>query len=86
MYCSQFFSAKELHGLNSEKRHEKLHSIGKNWATDLTDQQKNGTFVTSEKFIFNIKPNYQEVAELINAVLPQNPVNDSRTREVEVPN
>lgn len=86
MYCSQFFSAKELHGLNSEKRHQRLYGIGKNWATDLTDQQKNGTFVTKEKFIFNIKPHYQEIAELINAVLPQNSIDNSRAGEVEVSN
>jgi len=44
MYCGSFFSHKELQGKRNCDRHEMLHSIGKNWATDLTDQLKNGSW------------------------------------------
>lgn len=44
MYARSFFSHKELHGKNIDDIHEMLHSKGKNWATDLTDREKNGNF------------------------------------------
>jgi tRNA(His) guanylyltransferase len=45
MYCQSLFSHKQLHGKNQAAMHEMLHGIGKNWATDLGDQKKNGTFL-----------------------------------------
>lgn len=48
MYCGEFFSAKQLHGKSNQDRHDMLHGIGKNWATDLTEQQKNGTWITPD--------------------------------------
>lgn len=47
MYCRSFFSQKQLNGKNREAMHEMLHQIGKNWATDLSDQIKNGTWLRS---------------------------------------
>ena len=44
MYASSFFSHKQLMGKNKENKHEMLHEAGKNWTTDLTDVEKNGTF------------------------------------------
>ena len=45
MYCSSLFSHKQLQGKNREQQHEMLYSIGKNWATDLSNVEKNGTFI-----------------------------------------
>lgn len=54
MYCGAFYSAKEMHGQGRADQHEMLHAKGKNWATDLTPQQRNGTwflphFVSGER-------------------------------------
>lgn len=43
-YAQKFFSAKQLHGKKTADKHEMLHSIGKNWATDLKEHEKNGLF------------------------------------------
>jgi tRNA(His) 5'-end guanylyltransferase len=44
MFCEQHFSHKELQGKNRADRHEMLHNIGHNWATECTEQQKNGSW------------------------------------------
>ena len=46
MYCRAYFSDKEMHGKGREQQHEMLHSVGKNWTTDLTEREKNGTWIT----------------------------------------
>jgi tRNA(His) 5'-end guanylyltransferase len=61
MYARSNFSHKQLHKKNSSDLHDLLHSIGKNWATDLTDQQKNGTFITAEGDRFDILPTYESI-------------------------
>ena len=43
MYARSFYSHKELHGKGIPAMHEMLHTKGKNWATDLTLVQKNGS-------------------------------------------
>lgn len=45
MYCRSFFSHKQLHKKKREDMHEMLHKEGKNWTTDLNNQEKNGTFL-----------------------------------------
>lgn len=45
MYARSFFSHKQLHGKKTDDLHEMLHAKGKNWATDLTDRQKNGKWL-----------------------------------------
>jgi tRNA(His) guanylyltransferase len=45
MYSRAHYSHKELHGKGKQAMHDLLHEAGKNWATDLTPQQKNGTFL-----------------------------------------
>jgi len=45
MYAHANFSHKELHCKNQEAMHEMLFSIGKNWTTDLSDRERNGTFL-----------------------------------------
>lgn len=70
MYARSFFSHQELMNKNHSELHEMLHGIGKNWATDLTDQERNGTFI----FLHNggggeirtdILPTYQSINEAI---------------------
>jgi len=45
MYSRAHYSHKELHGKKRKDMHEMLYKAGKNWATDLTMQEKNGTFL-----------------------------------------
>ena len=45
MYARSHYSHKELHGKGKQAMHNMLHDAGKNWSTDLTAQQKNGTFL-----------------------------------------
>ena len=45
MLAQAHFSHKQLHGKKTTDMHDMLHGKGINWATDLTDQQKNGTFL-----------------------------------------
>lgn len=45
MYCGEFYSSKEMHGKKKDDQHEMLYKKGKNWATDLNSQKKNGTFL-----------------------------------------
>ena len=68
MLAQANFSHKELQGLNQEKLHNLLHTIGKNWTTDLTDREKNGRFFIKNpdnKFIIkdDIKPTYLSIEE-----------------------
>lgn len=71
MYARSFFSHKELHKKNREDIHNMLHEIGKNWTTDLTDQQKNGTFILPKEeggleFRYDILPQYYAIDATIN--------------------
>ena len=47
MYARKFFSQKQLHGKGRADIHEMLHKEGANWATDLPEQHRNGTWVSS---------------------------------------
>lgn len=69
MYARVFFSHKELMNKGREEMHEMLHGIGKNWAMDLTDQERNGTFLIHTddgiKTRADILPTYQAINEAI---------------------
>lgn len=71
MYTRSFFSHKQCHKKSNEDMHEMLHSIGKNWTTDLSNDVKNGTFIHNEGFAFDVNPNYQEVNALVQRCLPK---------------
>lgn len=73
MYCSSFFSHAELDGKSTPERHEMLHSIGKNWAKDLTDQQKNGTwwFKGAQK-LNHSRYNYEDIVGILEMKNGQN--------------
>lgn len=45
MYAREFFLSSELYEKSISDMHEMLHGINKNWATDLTPQQRNGTLL-----------------------------------------
>lgn len=65
MYARSLFSHKQLMNKHSTQVHEMLHGIGKNWTTDLNDQQKNGTWVLPNKsIVYNIKPIYDTIDNL----------------------
>lgn len=61
MYAQAHFSHKELHGKGAEDMHEMLHGIGKNWTTDLTDRERNGTFLLPDRRRDDIRPTYASV-------------------------
>ena len=61
MYASSFFTHKELHGKSNVDRHNMLHSVGKNWATDLSEQIKNGSWYIKGKRRFDILPHYEDI-------------------------
>jgi len=69
MYAATYFSTKELHRKKRNDIHKMLHSIGKNWSTDLSDREKNGTFLVNEdNFIhvyYHIKPTYSSIDDAI---------------------
>ena len=84
MYARAFFSHKELNGKNRADMHEMLHSKGKNWTTDLNDQERNGLFGRADRqkdeetrtvqSVFgyektSIPPSYKEIADFINPTL-----------------
>jgi tRNA(His) 5'-end guanylyltransferase len=80
MYCEQFFSHKELNGQGRVDRHEMLHKIGHNWATECTDQQKNGSWYSPGKpDKFNLT-NYCDINEYIFT----NPISYSLARKIGV--
>jgi tRNA(His) 5'-end guanylyltransferase len=72
MYTRSFFSHEQLHQKNREDMHEMLHSIGKNWATDLSSQERNGTFLikTDAEIIerTDILPTYVSINAAIGTV------------------
>lgn len=65
MFCNQYFTPKELHGQGRADQHEMLRIIGHNWATECTEQQKNGSWGSCDKNDnFNLT-NYQEIDDYI---------------------
>jgi len=79
MYARAWFSSKELHKKNKTDIHEMLYQIGRNWAEDLPEELKNGTFILNKeqdesaeidpRFITNMEPNYEKINELIQSLL-----------------
>lgn len=53
MLAQQHFSHGELQSKNTPEMHEMLHKINVNWATDLSDGEKNGRLIVKE---FYYKP------------------------------
>lgn len=67
MYASTFFSHKELHRKGRAAKHEMLHGIGKNWATDLSPRERNGTWVFPCSYAnWHVTPTFGNVADLLH--------------------
>lgn len=75
MYARSIYSHGELHEKNHEKLHELIRFAGKNWATDLSEQERNGTCIyknpgSRELFVrSDILPHYKDVSEVISPLL-----------------
>lgn len=63
MFARAHFSHKELDGKGHDEIHDMLHGKGLNWAK-LTDEQKNGTFITPDKKFKHEKLDYEGVMNL----------------------
>lgn len=72
MMARAHFSHKELHKKNREDMHNMLHEKGLNWATDITEQQRNGTTLVKDggevAIRFGTKPLYTDWRKLIEEV------------------
>ena len=66
MYSRSFFSHRELHGKKRDDMHEMLHSIGKSWTIDLSDREKNGTFLLNTENGIVVRSDILPVYESIN--------------------
>ena len=75
MYTRSFFSHREMQGKKQADMHEMLHSIGKNWATDLADCWKNGVWLVRQEGGFfwrsDVLPHFANVDAVIQSVLPK---------------
>ena len=70
MYCRSIFPHGAMHRKPAHEQHEMLHAVGKNWAKDLTDWQKNGTFITKEfNMIDGVTPSYRVLADMIDPLI-----------------
>jgi tRNA(His) 5'-end guanylyltransferase len=64
MLAQHHFSHKQLHGKNHADLHEMLHSIEVNWA-DLTDIEKNGTFLLPQGKRLSQVLSYEDILDII---------------------
>lgn len=73
MYAQSYFSHGQLQGKKKPDIHDMLHGIGKNWTNDLTDQQKNGTFIVNRdgklNFHYDVMPTYDSINDLIGDLI-----------------
>lgn len=70
MYARSCFSQKQLHGKKREDMHDMLKTVGKNWATDIDDRAKNGSFIfrDGDGFVdarYDILPTYESINDFI---------------------
>ncbi len=77
MYCRSCFSAKQMNGQGRADQHEMLHTVGKNWATDLPDQLRNGTFFRRGEYGFDeqhdVLPTYEGISSLVEPAFDSPP-------------
>jgi len=71
MYARSFFSHKELMNKHSSEVHEMLYGIGKNWATDLDDRLKNGSWLVKgdEGWRHDILSSYQDISKVVDSLV-----------------
>lgn len=72
-FARQFFSHKQLHKKGRSDMHEMLHGIGKNWATDIDDWDRNGAFIIKDSADYVIRhdilPSYDSINAAIGSLL-----------------
>ena len=76
MYAQANFSHAQLQGANSKAMHEMLHDEGRNWTIDLTEAQRNGTFIYDNGMGLltdrtSILPTYASILRVWNKVKPK---------------
>ena len=72
MYAQANFSPRQLHGKGVPEQHELLHTIGKNWTTDMSARERNGTFITPDYFeTSDVLPNFADIDALISRAYPE---------------
>ena len=82
MFARSFFSHSQLRNKRIREIHEMLHSVGRNWSTDLIDEERNGTFLTADcKSRSNVKPHYAPIAALWEAESCQTTKNQTTNRD-----
>lgn len=81
MYARFFYSHNECRQKNSNDLHEMLYKKGKNWATDLTNREKNGVFIFNyprsengdqpqgKTIMYNIFPEYEAINKYMEPLL-----------------
>lgn len=71
MYARSFFSHKELMGKNRVEVHEMLHAVRKNWAVDLDDRLKNGSWLIKDRDLwdYNILPTYSDISKVVDPLV-----------------
>lgn len=69
MYAQANFSHQQLHGKGRADKHEMLHGIGKNWATDLCERWRNGTWIVREESGYTVRHDILPVYADIEAAL-----------------
>ena len=70
MYCHAFYSHNQMHGQGMADQHEMLHKVGRNWATDLSPQYRNGTWLfEKEEARTDILPNYNSISAVLDPLI-----------------
>jgi tRNA(His) guanylyltransferase len=69
MLAQAHFSPKQLHGKGRAAKHEMLHELGINWATDTTEQQRNGTWLVRGERGWEARHDIQPEFAAIDAVV-----------------
>jgi tRNA(His) 5'-end guanylyltransferase len=69
MLAQAHFSHAELQGKSVPDMHEMLHGIGQNW-TNLTEEERNGTFLLTDCACEYVEPRYEQIEALWKMVAP----------------
>jgi len=82
MYARSVFSHKELIHQNRQGMLDMLDKEGYDWKEDLTDQEKNGTFLikTDDKIkeMHEVRPVYSQIASLIDPLIYPEETSDAK--------
>jgi tRNA(His) 5'-end guanylyltransferase len=74
MYAQANFSHADLQGKKCKDMHNMLHDLGKNWTLDLSDAERNGTFIYNGDRLTDtsdIVPTFKSISALWRKVKPK---------------